>query len=702
MGKRWRMAWALVLLAAPSWARADEPPLAEYFRVETARLKARPLAGHDSAGSWTAARPELQRRLREMLGLDPMPARGDLHARITGTVERPDFVVEKLLFQSSPGLYVTANLYRPKVVEGRLPAILYVCGHAKVEKDGVIYGCKAHYQHHAAWFAANGYVCLVLDTLQLGELPGLHHGTAREGMWWWQSRGYTPAGVEAWNAVRGIDYLVSRPEVDPSRIGVTGRSGGGATSWWVGAIDDRVAAVAPVAGITDLEDHVVDGVVEGHCDCMYFINTHRWDFPTVAALVAPKPLFVVNTDHDPIFPEDGVRRIFAQLEKVYGWFEARDRLDLLIGKGGHVDTPEIRHPTFAFFERYLKGKTVDPATIDEPDRKIPFEDLKVLKPGEIPPYVRNGTIHETFVEAAPTPRPIDAKAWGGVREDWLREVDSRASGDEPGPFDENLVARFPHEGADHASRDFTSEAGVRVRLWSIVGEGDVEGRRTLRVVVLDQAAWEGGLGDFLGEIDDRRVAPVERLKEPWRGLVGRRTGPLLFVAPRGVGPSAWPASKDVQVRRRFALLGQTLDGRRVFDVLRAVELFRAEGDPREKPAESDRPSAYASPRRPRRPAMPANFTAAGRAAPVALLAALLSKEEQLSVTLFDPPTTWRDGPAFLGIDRVMGLPQAVALIHPRPLTLIGTPRESWSWAEDLAGRLEPRRPWPTFRDRPGP
>ena len=170
----------------------------------------------------------------------------------------------------------------------------------------VIYGCKAHYQHHAAWYAANGYVCFVVDTLQLGEVPGLHHGTYREGKWWWQSRGYTPAGVEVWNGIRAIDYLVTRPEVDPDRIGVTGRSGGGAMSWYLGAVDDRLAAVVPVAGITDLHDHLLeggptgahpDGVIEGHCDCMYFVNTHRWDFATVAALVAPEAL--ARREHRP-------------------------------------------------------------------------------------------------------------------------------------------------------------------------------------------------------------------------------------------------------------------------------------------------------------------------------------------------------------------------------------------------------------------
>ena len=105
-------------------------------------------------------------------------------------------------------------------------------------------------------------------------------------------RGYTPAGVEAWNCIRALDYLQSRKEVDGERIGVTGRSGGGAYSWWIAAIDERIKAAVPVAGITDLENHVVDGCVEGHCDCMYMVNTYRWDYAQVAALVAPRPLLL--------------------------------------------------------------------------------------------------------------------------------------------------------------------------------------------------------------------------------------------------------------------------------------------------------------------------------------------------------------------------------------------------------------------------
>ena len=159
-------------------------------------------------------------------------------------------MVENLHFQSQPGLYVTGNLYRPKKIEGKLPAILYLCGHGGVKKDGVSYGNKVHYQHHGAWFARHGYVCLTIDSLQLGEIEGIHHGTYQYDMWWWLNRGYTPAGVEAWNCIRALDYLQSRADVDPEKLGVTGRSGGGAYSWWIrGARRAKSSARCRVRGL---------------------------------------------------------------------------------------------------------------------------------------------------------------------------------------------------------------------------------------------------------------------------------------------------------------------------------------------------------------------------------------------------------------------------------------------------------------------
>src|SRR5262249_56125773 len=102
-----------------------------------------------------------------------------------------------------------------------------------------------------------------------------------------------------------------RPEIDAERIGVTGRSGGGAYSWWITAIDERIKVSVPVAGITDLENHVVDGCVEGHCDCMFMVHTYRWDYPMVAALAAPRPLPTSNRHHHPISPPQALLLLHA-------------------------------------------------------------------------------------------------------------------------------------------------------------------------------------------------------------------------------------------------------------------------------------------------------------------------------------------------------------------------------------------------------
>ncbi|MDR3619528.1 MAG: CocE/NonD family hydrolase [Paludisphaera borealis] len=699
-----RLATAALAVGMSSASRAGddaEPPLAAYFRTETARLAAHPLLDVKTAEEWKARRPELQRRLLEMLCLDPAPERTDLRAEVRGVVERPDFVVEKIVFQSSPGLYVTGDLYRPKTVTKPLPAVLYVCGHAKVEKNGVIYGNKAHYQHHGAWFAANGYVCLVVDTLQLGEAPGLHHGTYREGMWWWYSKGYTPAGVEVWNGIRAIDYLVSRPEVDPSRLGVTGRSGGGAMSWYLGAVDDPLKVVVPVAGITDLHDHVVagnpkvdhpHGVVEGHCDCMYFNNTYRWDHAMVAALVAPKALLVVNTDVDPIFPIAGVRRIFKNVETVYDWYGDRDRLDLLVGKGGHEDTVEIRHPSFAWFERWLKnGKGQALADVKEPDRAIPVEALKVLDPGRPLPTNVNDTVHESFAPppsvVAPPESPSD---WEALKAKWRTMLEEKVFAGWPSEQDGGrVIVHRPYvarsqDGSTEIAKgglgvtayDFWSDdhSELKLRIWMFATPGRNAKVVDRELVVLNADGWNryaGLIAAFESETGDPTAHPeFEAIKRKVEG------GALIsLLAPRGVGPTAWPKEKDVQIRRRFALLGQTLDGMRVLDVRRASKCVQPSGE-----------------------GPPLTLVGDGDAAPLALWAAVFEPEVG-KVVLSNPPATVRDGPAFLNLDRVLTMPQAVALLYPRAVVIENSAPEPWAWPRALARNLGAASLWPAIEPR---
>ncbi len=276
-----------------------EAIIENYFRKQAALISASCLKEYRTKAEWEKARPELRRQLLEMLGLDPLPARTDLKPVITGKVEAGNHTIEKLTFQSMPNLHVTAHFYLPNPLpKEKLPVVLYVCGHGNIVKkiDGkeVSFGSKMFYQHHPAWLAEHGYACLILDTLQLSEIPGLHHGTYKKGMWWWHTLGYTPAGIECWNGIRAMDYLETRSEVDMKRLGLTGRSGGGAYSWYIAAVDDRPQCIVPVAGIADLQAHLNEGypgrlekgIIAGHCDCMFMTNTYRWDFAMVAALCA--------------------------------------------------------------------------------------------------------------------------------------------------------------------------------------------------------------------------------------------------------------------------------------------------------------------------------------------------------------------------------------------------------------------------------
>ncbi|MGL4550134.1 MAG: alpha/beta hydrolase family protein [Gemmataceae bacterium] len=368
-------------------------------------LQAKFLAGATTLDGWNAKLPGLRREYLDMLGLWPLPPRTPLKAAVTGTLTHDAVVIEKLHYQSRPGLYVTANLYRPADAAGKkLPAILYVCGHTGRGRDGN----KTAFQDHGLWFARNGYVCLVVDTLQLGEVKGVHHGTYNLGRFHWLSLAYTPAGVECWNGVRGIDYLVSRPDVDAGRIGVTGISGGGATTVWVAAADDRVKVAVPVSGMSDLKSYVGDKVIDGHCDCMFLVNFRAWEWTTIAALIAPRPMLFANSDSDRIFPMDGNRRIIARLREAYKLHGKPDLVDEHVSVGGHDYRPDLRLAIFRFINKHLKEDTSPIA--DAKSEELKGAELRVFPAdGDLPKDALNATIDETFIRAARPRVPADAE-----------------------------------------------------------------------------------------------------------------------------------------------------------------------------------------------------------------------------------------------------------------------------------------------------
>ncbi len=676
------MLGALTLIAA-AWAApksmTGNAALDLVLSAETRTLADRSLADVKTLPDWTGRKDEERRRLREMLGLDPLPERTDLQARVTGTVTAPDFRVEKVVLQSRPGLYVTGALYLPREVHGRLPAVLYVCGHGNVKKDGISYGAKAAYQHHGAWFARNGYVCLTIDTLQLGEIEGLHHGTHREGMWWWMTRGYTPAGVEAWNGIRALDYLVSRPEVDPDRLGVTGRSGGGAYSWYVAALDERVKAAVPVAGITDLQNHVVDGTVAGHCDCMFFVNTYRWDYAQLAALVAPRPLLLANTDKDTIFPLDGVVRIHEKLRRLYDLHGAADRLGLLITEGPHKDTQDLQVPAFRWFHRWLRGD--DGPALGTAEKLLEPEQLRVL--AALPEDQRNTRIHETFVPKAELRVPADAAELDRWSQQWRRSL--RTKSFNGWPADPGVISPATRSVVEAHLRgwsldvlDVDTQPGLTLRLHVLRRRAPM---RRVRLKSVEEGGWAAWIAALKGHFDPAQIGEDGPAADPTGWLDLTRSLPdgegIACFSVRGTGnTSIYPAGQDrVQVLRRFYLLGQTLDGMRVWDLLQAR-------------------SALAAWRETRR--LPISLTGEGEAAGLALYAAVMAPAGMgfTRLDLTEPPESLMKGPCLLNALRFLDTPAAVAMLGANTPVRITTARPAaWQSAAETARRLG----WPKER-----
>ena len=660
--------------------------LDRYFAEQTREIASTNGVGHiESADDWKAKAPEYRRQMFEMLGLDPMPEKTPLQAVKTGELKGEGYIVEKMHFQSLPGLYVTANLYLPAKVEKPLPTILYVCGHANIMKDGVSLGNKVGYEHHGVWFARHDYACLIIDTVQLGEIRGEHHGTYSKGRFWWWSRGYTPAGLEAWSCIRALDYLETRKEVDKTRFGVTGRSGGGAYSWWITALDERIKASAPTAGVTDMQNQVIDGCVEGHCDCMFFVNTYRWDFERMVALAAPRPLLIVNTDKDTIFPIDGVFRIYQNVRKIYSLLGAEDKIGLQVAEGPHKDLQPLNMGAFHWFERHLKGAD-SMAVIDEGAKKtIEPASLRVFT--ELPKDQLNTKIDESFVPLAKTPAPATNEAdWKKQNDVWMKALKEKVFAGWP----QEIASVNPQkdssaevDGIRMTAYDFESQSPYRLRLYIVHRDGlrpqDLE---LVALNVLDEAGWDEFCAAYhsrfgkLIEVFPGAAKDDNAFEQEKKMFTTFKWG-MAYICPRGVGPTAWTGSEKAQTQRlrRFYLLGQTLDGMRVWDIRRTLQTIRAVPGFEETPL----------------------WIQAHRDMAVDSLYASLFEDNVKRLDLHDMPLTHNGtvdgdaknvGPAMLNVLKNLDIPQAAAMAAMRGRVVIySDKKEAWDYPATITKNL---------------
>ena len=345
-------------LTAVSWTAAQSPPprpnqelesLQAHFEMVIKRRHEQLFKGITTIQQWEQRKRQTRAALQRMLWHDLLWPDRPPRATVTGRQNYAAYTVENLVLETVPGIFLTANLYLPRGAAKPVPVLLYQCGHAN----------KSLFRRHGAWFASNGMAMLVMDNIEMGEIEFTHHGVYSNAWFHWYSRGFSPLAVELLNARRAIDYLVTRPDLDPSRIGATGRSGGGMTTFFLAALDDRIVASAPVSGTLSTKGWIEQRLSMAHCDCQYPVNSHGLLYSEIGALIAPRVQLLVNADADRGFPMDAFTEMVDKIGEVYRLYKKNDALRTAVAPGGHADTEAIRLPVYSFFLKEFLGKDDD-------------------------------------------------------------------------------------------------------------------------------------------------------------------------------------------------------------------------------------------------------------------------------------------------------------------------------------------------------
>ncbi len=306
-----------------------------------------------------------QKRLRDevLKAIGGLPERTPLRPQVVGTILRPDYRVDKVIFQSQPNHYVTALLYVPDGGQFKppYPGILIACGHAFEGKGG-----GAH-QAMGALLALNGMAALVFDPIEQGErqqytYPG--HLAERD----WTTTRHTMVGMgslllgrntarfEIWDGMRAIDYLQSRPEVDPERIGCAGNSGGGTQTGYLMALDDRIRCAAPSCWLTTMSRLLADpGAQDSEQNIFgqlqFGVDDTHWPL-----MRAPSPVLVCAAAKDSYFAIDGTWETFRYAKRLYTDLGVSERVEILESSSPHGYHLTHREATARWMARWLLGQ----------------------------------------------------------------------------------------------------------------------------------------------------------------------------------------------------------------------------------------------------------------------------------------------------------------------------------------------------------
>jgi cephalosporin-C deacetylase-like acetyl esterase len=343
----------------------------------------------------------VQAKIQSCFG--PWPEKTPLNAKVTGVVERETYKIEKVIFESRPGFYVTANLYIPKNRKFPLPGVVGSCGHSANGKAGDTY------QSFAQSLAKIGYVVFIFDPIGQGERlqyvdenlkPRRGLGTGEHlyagnqqfivdeffGSW------------RAWDGIRALDYLLTREEVDPKHVGITGNSGGGTMTTWLCGVDQRWTMAAPGCFVTTFRRNCENELPADTEQCPPRVLSLGLDHADFLAALAPKPVIILAKELD-YFDARGSEEAFGRLKHLYTLLGAPDNVALHIGPTGHGYSVENREAMYRWFNRATgQGDTsTEPAVTIETDETLactPHGQVAELRSRTVFSYTQDAAIQQ--------------------------------------------------------------------------------------------------------------------------------------------------------------------------------------------------------------------------------------------------------------------------------------------------------------------
>lgn len=347
-----------------------------------------------SREGWMERQSFIRRELNDIIG--PFPEKTPLNARIIRVIDKKHYRIEHIVFESQPGFYVTSSLFVPSGIKKgtRAPAIIYCSGHSEEGYRSAVY------MHVILNLVSKGFVVFAFDPVGQGERLEYFDPQTGKSKAGGPTNEHSYPGAQAfisgssqayymiWDGIRAVDYLISRKEVDPSRIGITGRSGGGTQSAYIAAYDDRIYAAAPENYITNYARLLQTIGPQDAEQNLFNLIARGLDHPDLLIVRAPKPTLMITTSSD-MFSIQGAMETEREVSEVYRIFEKSGNFKRIEDDAGHASTRKNREAMYAFFMNNLSN----PGDASDKDFEIPSpEELKVTPTGQISTSYRTQTV----------------------------------------------------------------------------------------------------------------------------------------------------------------------------------------------------------------------------------------------------------------------------------------------------------------------